>query len=218
MFTFVFYIGEMGYAISVILKAPPRDQTVKKVILTMLFHAIKIIYRAVTLMTVNNFLYDICRPVYKYLSQGSYMYTSYYNYRLGIPPPTRRRRLSSVTTQLMVPVKTQPSTSSITQQPNNSVVTTTAALPLGTYIASPPILVPATPAPASATAPSTAARPMPVYNPTKVPLQPIPNYNFYFTYPQPRPKQYRSPYDNSCATTNYPNYYYTTVNTTKQPP
>lgn len=70
MFTFVFYIGEMGYAISVILKTP-KDQTVKKVILTMIFHATKIIYRAITLMTVNNFLYDICRPVYKYLSQVS---------------------------------------------------------------------------------------------------------------------------------------------------
>jgi len=213
MFTFVFYIGEMGHAIYGILKPdPPRDQSVKKVILTMLFHATKIIYRAVTLMTVNNFLYDICRPVYKYLSQGSYLYTSYYNYRLGIPPPTRRRRMSSVTTQ-MIPTKIlQPSSQHLSRLgiPSSGPSLGQFSQPVGSFINSPPI-VPPTPAPLAGGPFSN----LPVYNSTKIPLQPIPNFNFYFTYPQPKPKHYKSPFDTSV----YNNYaYYNTVNSMKQPP
>ncbi|CAL8074862.1 unnamed protein product [Orchesella dallaii] len=216
MFTFVFYIGEMGHAIYGILKPePPRDQSVKKVILTMLFHATKIIYRAVTLMTVNNFLYDICRPVYKYLSQGSYLYTSYYNYRLGIPPPQRRRRMSSVTTQ-MIPTK-------LLQPPSSTQHLSRSGMPLGPSAPvaqfSQPVRPFINPRPIGhptqvplACAPSSN---LPVYNSTKIPLQPIPNFNFYFTYPQPKPKQYKSPFDTS-VNNNYA--YYNTVNSLKQPP
>lgn len=232
MFTFVFYIGEMGYDISVILK-PNSKASIGKVVQTMLFHAAKIIYRAVTLMIINNFLFDLCRPVYKFLSQGSYMYTSYYNYRLGIPPPRRRRRLSSVTSQ-MIEIKRIPIPSSTTQEPPGTQPATTAGVPLGPaatalakfqrqygllpmpYVPPPPLFPPPPPTP-RIPVPSTAMPLLPVYNSTKIPLQPIPNHNFYFTYPQPKPKPYRdAPYDMS-VNHNYP-YCYNTFTDLKQPP
>lgn len=182
-------------------------------------------------MTVNNFLYDICRPVYKYLSQGSFMYTTYYNYRLGIPPPTRRRRLSSVTSQ-PIQIKILPRSTSKQLQDTGALAINPAPQPhvvaqyrqprgtLSTHFA-PPLLIPPPPTPAT-----TAILPsynntmplLPVYNSTKIPLQPIPNHNFYFTYPQPKPKQYVDPYyDPVSANNNYP-YYYTMIPSMKQPP
>jgi len=94
LFSFVFYTGEMAFAISSIISGPSSGKSIKQVFMTMSYHALKIIYRAFTLMVVNNFLYDVCRPVYRYLSQGSFQYKYYYHSRLGIPlplPPRRRR-------------------------------------------------------------------------------------------------------------------------------
>lgn len=89
-FSLVFYSGEMAYDISSIVNGTPNSRSIKQVFVTMSYHAAKIIYRATTLMIVNNFLYDICRPVCRYLSQGSYQYKYYYHTRLGLPLPSRR--------------------------------------------------------------------------------------------------------------------------------
>jgi hypothetical protein len=84
----------------------PSSRTIKQVFVTMSFHAAKIIYRAATLMIVNNFLYDVCRPVYRYLSQGSYQYKYYYQSRFGIPLlPTRR---TSIAATAAFPAQRQP--------------------------------------------------------------------------------------------------------------
>lgn len=96
MFSFVFYSGEMAYDISSIIKTPPQNRDIKQVLLTMLYHAAKIIYRAFTLMIVNNFLYDICRPVHRYLTQGSYQYKYYCHERLGLPLPSRRMSMAAL--------------------------------------------------------------------------------------------------------------------------
>jgi hypothetical protein len=52
MFTFVFYTGEMAYAISSIVNAPTNSRSIKSVLATLIYHAAKIIYRAFTLMIV----------------------------------------------------------------------------------------------------------------------------------------------------------------------
>lgn len=76
IFTFLFYIAEMSYDVSEIWKARTK-RTAISVILTLSYHGAKIIYRAITLMTVNNYVYDVCRPVYRYLSQED-LYKSQY--------------------------------------------------------------------------------------------------------------------------------------------
>lgn len=121
MFTFVFYTGEMAYAISSIMNAAPNTRSIKQVMLTMIYHAAKIIYRAATLMIVNNFLYDICRPVCRYLSSGSYQYKYYYHTRLGIPIPPRRVSMAAVNA---FPIQTNPNYSyySTYPQPQSKLV------------------------------------------------------------------------------------------------
>jgi hypothetical protein len=48
------------------------------------------------LFSQNNFLYDICRPVCRFLSQGSYQYKYYYHARLGTPLPSRRMSMAAM--------------------------------------------------------------------------------------------------------------------------
>lgn len=82
----------MAFAISSIVNTPPNSPPpkIKSVMWTMGLHATKIIYRASTLMIVNNFLFDICRPAYHYLSKENFQYRHYLYRTFGIPLPKRK--------------------------------------------------------------------------------------------------------------------------------
>lgn len=121
IFSLVFYIGEMAFDISKIVD-PANNTSIKQAFITMFCHAAKIIYRAFALMTVNNFLWDICRGTQRYLSQESYQYKYYYHNRLGIQLPSRR---ASVAVPSVIPVQNNPTYSyfSTYPQPRHKGVT-----------------------------------------------------------------------------------------------